>query len=123
LEIERKARALYRECARRTKRIPYVRSAYFKKDKIFLNLFWSHINQKPRGERMRRIKYYQCALDLLRNTPFEPETRQNPNGKNELVHRFAGMTHEGDLFYVQVKEDKRHGNKHFMSVFPPGHLA
>ena len=67
----------------------------------------------------RRLKYYECAIDLLQNTPHEPETKPNPNGKNELVHRFAGMTKDGDLFYVQIKEDKRSDNKYFMSVFPP----
>lgn len=102
-----------------TKRNPYVRSTYFKKDKVFINLFWQHLNQKPRRDRKRRLKYYECAIDLLRNTPHEPETKPNPNGKNEIVHRFAGLTKDGDLFYVQVKEDKRSDNKYFMSVFPP----
>ena len=49
----------------------------------------------------------------------EPDTKPNPNGKHELVHRFAGITADGELFYVQIKEDKRSDNKYFMSVFPP----
>lgn len=48
-----------------------------------------------------------------------PETKQNPNGKHELVHRFAGTTPDGELFYVQVKENKSSDNKYFMSVFQP----
>lgn len=118
-ELERKVRALHNDAARRTKRSAYIRSSYFKKDKIFLSLFWGHLNQKPRRDRKRRLQYYQCALDLLRNSLHEPETKPNPNGKHELVHRFAGTTKDGELFYVQVKEDKRSDNKHFMSVFPP----
>lgn len=117
-EIERKARKLHNAIEKRTKRNGYVRSVYFKKDKIFVALFWSHLNQKTRRDRKRRLKYYECAIDLLRNSPYEPETRDNPNGKNELVHRFSGRTKDGELFYVQVKEDKRSDNKHFISVFP-----
>lgn len=118
-ELERKACKLHNTIVKMTKRNAYVRSTYFKKDKIFLTLFWSHLNQKTRRDRKRRLKYYECAIDLLRNSPHEPETKVNPNGKNELVHRFAGLTKDGDLFYVQVKEDKRTDNKYFMSVFPP----
>ncbi len=118
-ELERKARKLHNTIVKMTKRNAYVRSAYFKKDKVFVTLFWQHLNQKSRRDRKRRLKYYECAIDLLRNTPYEPETKPNPNGKNEIVHRFAGLTKDGDLFYVQVKEDKRSDNKYFMSVFPP----
>lgn len=118
-ELERKVRKIHNDAARRTKRNAYVRSVYFKKDKIFLSLFWTHLHQQPRRDRKRRLQYYQCALDLLRNSPYEPTTKPNPNGKNEIVHRFAGTTKDGELFYVQVKEDKRSNNKYFMSVFSP----
>lgn len=118
-ELERKARKLHNTIVKKTKRNAYIRSAYFKKDKVFITLFWQHLSQKPRRDRKRRLKYYACAIDLLRNTSHEPETKPNPNGKNEIVHRFAGITKDGDLFYVQVKEDKWSDNKFFMSVFPP----
>ena len=118
-ELERQVRKLYDDAARRTKRNAYVRSHYFKKDKVFLSLYWTHLHQQTRRDRKRRLQYYQCALDLLRNSPHEPTTKPNPNGKNEQVHRFAGTTKDGELFYVQIKEDKRSNNKYFMSVFPP----
>lgn len=118
-ELERKARKLHNQIARRTKRNAYVRSAYFRKSKIFIKPFWGHLNQKPQRDRKRRLKYYAAAIDLLRNSTLEPVTKPNPNGRNELVHRFAGQTKEGDLFYVQVKEDNRTDNKYFISVFPP----
>jgi len=117
-ELERKARKIHNDIARRTKRNAYVRSKYFKKDKIFIKLFWEHLNQKPKRDRKRRLQYYQCAIDLLRNSAFEPDTKSNPNGKHEIVHRFTGMTINGELFSVQIKEDKRTDNKHFISVFP-----
>lgn len=95
-----------------------MRSKYFKKDKIFIKLFWGHLNQKPQRDKKRRLKYYECAIDLLRNSTFEPDTRQNPNGKHEIVHRFSGMTSVGELFFVQVKEDIRTDNKYLISIFP-----
>lgn len=118
-EIERQARKLHNAIAKRTKRNAYVRSVYFKKDKIFIKLFWEHLNQKPQRDRKRRLKFYACAIELLLHSPYEPSTKPNPNGRHEIVHRFAGLTKEGDLFYVQVKEDKRTDSKHFISVFPP----
>jgi hypothetical protein len=118
-EIERKARRLYNAEAAKTKRNPYVRNPFFKKEKVFLALFWEHLNQKPRKDRKRRLKYYGCALDLLKNTTAAPITKLNPNGRNELVHRFAGISKDNELFFVQVKEDLKTGNKYFMSVFSP----
>ena len=118
-EIERQARKLHNTIAKQTKRNAYIRSTYFKKNKIFIKLFWEHLNQKPRKDRKRRLKYYACAIELLRHTPHTPETRQNPNGRNELVHRFAGITKEGEEFYVQVKENKANDDKYLISVFPP----
>jgi hypothetical protein len=66
---------------------------------------------------MRRLKLFDCALDLLRNTNIPPTKKKNPNGKNELVYRFRGETPSGKIFYVQAKENKKR-NKYLMSVFP-----
>ena len=35
-----------------------------------------------------------------------------------MLHRFAGITADNHLFYVQIKEDKRKGQKWLISVFP-----
>lgn len=115
-EVERTARRLYNERVRQTKRNPYLRSRYFDKDKIFLSLFWTHLNQKPRRDRKRRLRYYACALDLLEHTLLAPDIRRNPNGKHERVFRFAGVTKGGNKFYVQVKESTNRA-KYFISVF------
>lgn len=117
-DVEREARKLHNELSRGTKRTPYVKSAYFKKEKIFIDVFWSHLNQKPRSDRKRRLKFYVCAIDLIQNSQFDPIEKQNPNGKNETVYRFAGATKSDELFYVQIKQDKS-GRKYFMSVFAP----
>jgi hypothetical protein len=117
-EVYAKARAIYNDIKSKTKRQPYIRSTYFK-TKVFLELFWVHNAQKYRGERARRLRYYRCALDLLRNSNIAPDERFNPNGNHEKVFRFYGKTKGGDEFWVQVKEDKKTKGKYMMSVVPP----
>lgn len=103
---------------RRTKRQPYVKSKYFSGDKVFLNIFWNHLVQKRRGEQTVRAKLYLCAIDLLRNTTFDPESIFGYDRPNEILHRFKGRSREGQLFVVQVRQNKKTGRKDFMSVFP-----
>jgi hypothetical protein len=117
-EVYPPARRLYNQIKAQTKRQPYVRSAYFNKDKVFIELFWVHLNQKNRKERNKRLKYYACGIELLRSTRQQPTTKKNPNKSNESMHRFAGLSPSGDLFYIQVKENRRTNRKDFMSVFP-----
>lgn len=119
-EIEPRARYLFNIERKRTKRNPYIRSAYFKKDKVFLTHFWNHLSQKRQRDRKRRLQYFACALDLIRHSRVEPVTKENPNKSGELLHRFAGITEDNEIFYVQVTENKSTGNKYFISVFPSG---
>jgi hypothetical protein len=116
------ARKEFQAIKRLTKRQPYVRSKYFRGDKIFLSLFWEHLAQKHRGDRASRLKFYSAAIDLLRNTTADPSTLFGADDRNIMLHRFLGETKDGALFYVQVKQDKRSGRKDFMSVFPKGKL-
>lgn len=118
IDVERKARKIHNQIARRTKRNAYVRSVFFKKEKIFISLFWEHLNQKSQTDRRRRLQLYNCAIDLLLHTREEPTIRFNPNGNQDLVFRFSGISKEGVPFFVQVKEDRRTKRKYFMSVFP-----
>lgn len=118
-EVRQKAFGVYEQISKKTKRRPYVRSVYFNKDKVFLETFWAHLFQKENWrDRVRRMKYFPAALDLLRNTRFEPTSKENPNKSTEILHRFAGVTSDNHLFYVQVKEDKRKDQKWLMSAFP-----
>ncbi|HHD80158.1 MAG TPA: hypothetical protein ENK99_00910 [Campylobacterales bacterium] len=118
-EVHKKAFSLYQQIKRKTRRRPYVRSAYFKKDKIFLELFWQHLFDKGNWrDRMRRLKYFACAIDLIRKTTFEPESKENPHKRSEILHRFAGITKENDMFFVQIKENKRTNQKFLISIFP-----
>lgn len=101
-----------------TKRRPYIRSAYFNKQKIFFDYFWTHLMQKNSKERVRRLKYFEAALKVIKKSRNHPTSGENPHKKSEVLHRFAGLTEDGELFYIQVKEDRRSGKKYFMSCFP-----
>ena len=118
-ELMKLARHEFHIIQKRTpRRQAHIRSHYFTRDKVFINQFWEHINQKSRRDRIRRLCLYTCAIDLIRNTTLTPETVQNPNNPNESLHRFAGKTTNGTVFYVQIKENKKNNRKDFMSVFP-----
>ena len=119
-EVYPPARKLYNQIKAQTKRQPYIRSAYFKKEKVFIELFWVHLNQQNRKQRNERLKFYGCGIELIRNTKQEPSSKNNPNKSNEILYRFAGVTQSGDLFYVQVKENLRSKRKDLMSIFPAG---
>ena len=119
-EIEPVARKLYNTERKRSKRNAYIRSVYFKNEKVFLTHFWNHLALKRQRDRKRRLKYFPCALDLIRHTRIEPVTKINPNKRNEILHRFAGITPNKEIFFVQITEDKKSGNKYFTSVFPAG---
>ncbi len=45
-EINKTAKAIFNRVKARTRRTPYLRSRYFKKEKVFLNLFWNHLYKK-----------------------------------------------------------------------------
>ncbi|MEI8143627.1 MAG: hypothetical protein WCG48_03375 [Candidatus Berkelbacteria bacterium] len=115
-EVVKKARLAYHKIEKRSKRVAHLKSAYFKKEKIFINLFWEHLSQKPQRDRIRRLKFLPCAFELIENSANKPTSKNNPNNKSEILHRFGGVTPLGELFYVQIKEDKK-GRKDFVSVF------
>ena len=117
-EIYDKAFGVYREIQRKTKRRPYVRSAYFKKEKVFLELYWRHLHQKNWRDRTRRLKYFSCALELIKNSRVDPESKDHPEDASQILHRFTGVTPDGDVFRIQIKEDKRTRQKWLMSSFP-----
>lgn len=118
-EVRKKADTVYNEIRKRTKRRVYVRSAYFKKDKIFIDLFWTHLFEKKNWEdRTRRLRYFPVAIELIRHSRFDPSSTENRNRRSEMLHRFAGITGDDELFYVQIKEEKSSGQKFLVSVFP-----
>jgi hypothetical protein len=117
-ELRKEALVLFKQIKTKTKRRPYIRSAYFDKQKIFFDYFWAHLFQKNFKERVRRLKYFEAALEVIKKSRNHPTSEENPHRKSEILHRFAGLTFEGELFYVQIKENKQSNKKYFMSCFP-----
>ncbi len=118
-EVIKRASQLYNEIIGRTKRRPYIRSKYFGKQKIFLGLFWEHLHGKSNHrDKLRRVKLFPAAIDLIKNTKIDPISKKNPNKTMEILHRFGGKTKNGEIFFVQIKENKRNGEKLFISAFP-----
>lgn len=117
ISIYRKAWQIYLTERKKSKRRAYIRSAYFKKDKIFLDIFWSHLKEKRMTDRVRRIRLYRCALKLLKKSKNHPITVQD-NDMESILHRFYGIANDGQRFVVQIKENKRNDAKYLLSVFP-----
>lgn len=118
-EVSKKAFNSYKLIKNRSKRRPYIRSVYFKKQKVFLPLFWHHLHEKENlKDKTRRIKYFPCAIELIKNTNLPPVSKENPNRRDEILHRFTGLTPDNEFFCVQIKEDKKTSQKWLISVFP-----
>jgi hypothetical protein len=116
-DIYPRAISIYKQICGRTKRKPYIRSKYFKKEKVFLDYFWAHIREKNMRDRVRRLRFYNCALDLIENSILTPVIQKNPMKYSESLYRFIGQTISKERFFVHIKEDRRK-QKHFISVFP-----
>ena len=117
--VEKIALKIFKKVKSQSRRTPYIRSNYFNKDKIFLNIFWSHLYEKRNQDRLNRLRYYDCALDLIKNSRLKPTTKVNLYNKNELFHRFSGQTKEGEVYFIQVKENIKTKRKDFISILPP----
>ncbi len=117
-EVYSKARFIYKTISSKTKRRPYIRSVFFGKEKIFLDYFWHHLMEKNSNDRFRRLKLYACGIDLIKNSHIKPIIRNNPNRQNEIFYRFVGLDSNNEMFYVQIKEDTKSGEKSMISVFP-----
>ncbi|MFH0820521.1 MAG: hypothetical protein V1908_01980 [Candidatus Peregrinibacteria bacterium] len=99
-----------------TKRRPYIRSAYFKREKIFFDYFWSHLNQKNFRDRQRRIKFFGCAIELIKYSKLKPIFEIKNELQKENLYRFLGKIHE-HYFIVQIKEDLKRKQRFLLSIF------
>jgi hypothetical protein len=117
-EVEKNSRLIYKQIAAKSKRNPYLRAPYFDKEKVFIEIFWTHLFQKSKTDRKRRLKYFSCALELIANSRYTPDTCLNPNGNGNTLYRFYGTTRTGQNFIVQISKDRRTGDKYLMSIFP-----
>lgn len=118
-EVFRIARYEYHKIQKRTpRRQPYVKSKYFRNDKVFINQYWDHLKQKRVGDQMRRTRLFICAIDLIRQSVTAPDTIYRKDDQHVELHRFYGKTKDGLEFCVQIRENKRSKRKDFMSVYP-----
>ena len=117
-EVYPRALALYKLIASKTRRRPYVRSAYFGREKVFLDYFWIHLREKNMRDRLRRLRYYACAIDLIQYSRIKPVTTRNTDLHSEIYYRFSGINRNQELFFVQIKEYHKRGEKYLMSIFP-----
>lgn len=113
-----KAMHYYKNFLPKTKRKPYLRSQYFNNEKIFFDIFWDHLKQKRQAEQTRRLRFLPAALELIKNTHYKPTSKQNPNRLKEILHRFTGSTIDGEVFFVQIKENMNNQKKYLVSIFP-----
>lgn len=117
-EVRKNADRIFDLIKSKTKRKPYIRSKYFKKEKVFLNIFWQHIFNKHEKDKVRRLRFFECGVDLIRNSTFHPTTKDMPNNSADLYYRFYGITNNREKFIVQIKENKRSKRKDLISIFP-----
>jgi len=117
--VIKQARAEYHKIQKLSpRREAYVKSKYFRREKVFVNQFWEHLKQKRPGDVVRRARLFAPAVDLIRNTTISPDTIYSRESKDTELHRFYGRTKNGAEFVVQIRENKRSKRKDFMSVFP-----
>ena len=100
-----------------SKRKIHVRSKYFKKKKVFFTNFWDHLFQKPIAQRKHRLRFFPCAVELIKSSQYSPTQRINSSKSSETLYRFHGITHSGQRFVLQIKKGSN-GNFQLMSVFP-----
>ncbi len=117
-EVRKKVNLIFKQIKSKTKRRPYVKSAYFNKSKIFVSQFFSHTFEKNWRDATRRLKLFECGIDLIKNNKVNPSSKDDPNNPGFILHRFTGLTKQNELFYVQVKENKKSGEKFLLSIFP-----
>ncbi|MDR3642092.1 MAG: hypothetical protein P4L74_00500 [Candidatus Doudnabacteria bacterium] len=117
-EVYSRARTIFLGIKKRSKRKPYVRSAYFGNNKIFLDYFWEHLHQKNQADRLRRLKFYACALELIQKSKLSPTIKEHTNKPKHSMHRFYGKAPNNEMFVVQIIENLKTDSKYFLSVFP-----
>lgn len=115
-EVAKIARKICNGLNPKSKRRPHIKSAYFNKEKIFLDNFWPHLNQKNPMDRKRRLKFFECAVELIQNSKGKPIFEMKDKISKEALYRFVGRV-GNQYFVVQIKEDLQRKQKFLMSVF------
>jgi len=113
IRVYNQAQDYYESLIQNPKRKPYVKSKYFD-SKVFIDEFWVQLLSRNLGDRRRRLVFYKCAIDLIKNSRFEPQIKTKSGQK---YYEFLGHTKDGEMFAVHIRENSR-GGLYFMSCFP-----
>ncbi len=115
--VIKEAMRIYHVLEKKSKRRAYIKTKAFNKRKVFLKTFWDHIFQKNPRDRLRRLRYFACAIELLKESTYKPELKLGKGTEKELWYRLYGETRNKEKFIVQIKETS---NKqlYLLSVFP-----
>ena len=117
-EVMKFARGIFTMLKSRTKRKMYIRSQYFKKQKVFFDYFWEHLFTKRHPDRVRRLKFLPCAIELIQKSTQKPEEKKSLENQKEIFYRFYGQTLDKKDFVVQIKKTKPRGTLQCISIFP-----
>jgi hypothetical protein len=113
-EIRKKAHRIEDEWVVRSHRQTFIKSAYSNR-RVFTDEFWNHlVNKSFRTDKIRRLRLYKCALDLIANSHFEPKITYD---RGRERYEFYGLTANEEAFCVHIYKDKKNGH-YFMSCFP-----
>ncbi len=117
-DVSKYARQIFVEMKSTTKRKIHLKSAYFKKQKVFFDYFWPHLLEKRQPDRVRRLRLLPCAIEVIQKSKYKPEVKINPKNKKEMFYRFYGRTVDDFIFIVQIKQIIRNKTLPCISVFP-----
>ena len=113
IRVYNQAQDYYESLIQNPKRKPYVKSKYFG-SKVFIDEFWVQLLSRNLGDRRRRLVFYRCAIDLIKNFKCAPQIK---NKSGQKYHEFRGYTKDSEVFAVHIRENSR-GGLYFMSCFP-----
>jgi hypothetical protein len=115
-EVTKKTMLVFHDIEKRTRRRPAVRCKALKNARVFIGEYLTHQSQKMRIDKLRRFKFFPCAIDLIENTNERPTFKVLKTG--ETLYRLHGIAGNGQKFIVQISENPKTGNKRLMSCFP-----
>jgi hypothetical protein len=113
LRVLARASGYYKSLITNPRRKPNVRSKYFDHKKVFLDEFWTQILFRNLADRRRRLAFYICAIDLIKNSKCAPEIKYE---KGKKLLEFRGIAKNGEKFAVHLRQSK--DNIYMMSCFP-----
>ena len=53
------------------------------------------------------MRYLPWRFEIIQFSRLNPESKENPNDHSEILHRFYGITKEGQIFTYKSKKEKK----------------